>query len=155
MTDAPMSTRCSIRWEQALFYPVDNRSGVHMKETTNIMCCIDGLARCFGRIHHDRQETLGPHFTIRFGANGSLSQFILKFAMEINIRDWNRQDLTQIQIAWLDYCQNVARSDMRLRPDAQSAMKQWLAFRFRQPHSLGFVAEADGNVAGFLIGRID
>src|SRR6185369_14952396 len=73
----------------------------------------------------------------------------------INIRGWNRQDLTQIQTACLDYCQNVARSDMRLRPDASSAMKQWLTSRYRQPQSLGFVAEVENSVAGFLIGRID
>jgi len=75
--------------------------------------------------------------------------------MEINIREWNRHDLTQIQTAWLDYCQNVARSDMRLRPDAPSAMKQWLTSRYRQPQSLGFVAEVENRVAGFLIGRVD
>jgi ribosomal protein S18 acetylase RimI-like enzyme len=75
--------------------------------------------------------------------------------MEINIREWNRQDLTEIQTAWLDYCQNVARSDMRLKPDAPSAMKRWLTSRYRQPHNLGFVAEVENRLAGFLIGRID
>lgn len=75
--------------------------------------------------------------------------------MEISIRDWNRDDLAQIQRAWLDYCRTVARSDMQLRADAETAMKQWLADRFRQPYSMGFVADRGEVVAGFLIGRID
>jgi ribosomal protein S18 acetylase RimI-like enzyme len=75
--------------------------------------------------------------------------------MEISIREWGRDDLSKIQQVWLDYCRNVARSDMRLRSDADSAMKQWLLARFRQSNSLGFVAETNGVIAGFLIGRID
>jgi hypothetical protein len=57
--------------------------------------------------------------------------------MEINVRDWNREDLPQIQEAWLGYFKNVARSDMHLRPDAETAMKQWLNTRFRQVNGLG------------------
>src|SRR5262245_46415656 len=75
--------------------------------------------------------------------------------MEINIRDWNRDDLKQIRDVWLDYCRNAARSDMRLKPDAGAAMKQWLADRFEQSNSLGFVAESAGVIGGFLIARID
>jgi ribosomal protein S18 acetylase RimI-like enzyme len=73
----------------------------------------------------------------------------------MNIREWSRDDLSQIQQAWLDYYHAAARSDMRLRPDAGDAMKQWLIARFRQRESLGFVAEVDLQLAGFLIGRID
>jgi ribosomal protein S18 acetylase RimI-like enzyme len=80
---------------------------------------------------------------------------MMKFAMEINIRDWNLDDLSHIQRAWLEYCRNVARSDMQLRPDANSAMKQWLIARFRQSHSLGLVAGSNDEIVGFLIGRID
>jgi ribosomal protein S18 acetylase RimI-like enzyme len=75
--------------------------------------------------------------------------------MEINVRDWNREDLPQIQRAWLGYFKSVARSDMHLRPDAETAMKQWLNTRFRQVNGLGFAAETSGVIAGFLIGRID
>ena len=75
--------------------------------------------------------------------------------MEITVREWGRYDLSQIQQAWLQHFQGVARSDMQVRPDADSAMKQWLAARFRQPNSVGFVAETNRIVAGFLIGRID
>lgn len=75
--------------------------------------------------------------------------------MEISIREWNREDLPQIQRAWLGYCRDVARSDMQIRADAEPAMMRWLTARFRQPYSMGFVAEKDGVVAGFLIGRID
>src|SRR6185369_13788596 len=73
----------------------------------------------------------------------------------MNIREWSREDLAQIQRAWLEYYQAAARSDMRLRPHADDAMKQWLMARFRQRESLGFVAEMDLQLAGFLIGRID
>jgi GNAT superfamily N-acetyltransferase len=77
--------------------------------------------------------------------------------MEIkrNIRKWTRDDLAQIHTAWLDHCRTVARSDMRIRPDAESAMLRWLTSRFRHPASLGFVADVDGRVVGFLTGRID
>jgi ribosomal protein S18 acetylase RimI-like enzyme len=75
--------------------------------------------------------------------------------MEISIREWSREDLSQIQQVWLDYCQNVARADMKLRSDAHSAMKQWLLDRFRRSNNFGFVAETNGRIAGFLIGRID
>jgi GNAT superfamily N-acetyltransferase len=75
--------------------------------------------------------------------------------MEINIRDWTRDDFSQIQNAWLDYCQNVCRADMRLRSDAKSAMRTWLSERFRQPESVGLVADSGPDVVGFLIARID
>src|SRR5215470_1867614 len=75
--------------------------------------------------------------------------------MEISVRDWNREDLSQIQRAWLGYFRNVARSDMHLRPDAETAMKQWLNTRFRQVNGLGLVAETNEVIAGFLIGRVD
>src|SRR5215472_16666790 len=44
---------------------------------------------------------------------------------------------------------------MRMRSDADSAMLPWLTSRFLQPASLGFVAEMDGIVVGFLTARID
>ena len=72
----------------------------------------------------------------------------------MNIREWGREDLPQIQQAWLDYYHAAARSDMRLRSDADDAMKQWLIARYRQRESMGFVAETDLKLAGFLIGRI-
>jgi GNAT superfamily N-acetyltransferase len=43
---------------------------------------------------------------------------------------------------------------MKLRPDANLAMKKWLAERFHDPATLGMIAETEGNIAGFLIGRI-
>src|SRR5262249_57136620 len=75
--------------------------------------------------------------------------------MEINIRTWTFSDLAAIRQAWLRYCQNATRSDMQLRPDADSAMKQWLNMRFRERRTVGLVAESNGTVVGFLIGRID
>jgi GNAT superfamily N-acetyltransferase len=75
--------------------------------------------------------------------------------MEINVREWGRDDLSQIQRAWLEYFKNVARADMHLRRDAEGSMKQWLTSRYRQASSLGLVAEIDGDIGGFLIGRID
>src|SRR5262245_44137471 len=87
--------------------------------------------------------------------NRFLSQFIFKIAMEISVRGCGRNDLPVMQRAWLEYFNNVARSDMHLRPDAEAAMKQWLGTRYRQPNSLGLVAEMSESLAGFLIGRID
>ena len=75
--------------------------------------------------------------------------------MEINIREWRRDDLQEIRRTWLAYCQNVARPEMQVRPDADYQMKHWLSERFQQPQSFGFVAETHGGVAGFLTGRID
>jgi len=75
--------------------------------------------------------------------------------MEIKIRSWVREDLPQIHKTWIDYCRTVSRSDMRIRPDADSAMLQWLTARFRQPSSMGFVAEVNGMIVGFLTARVD
>jgi GNAT superfamily N-acetyltransferase len=75
--------------------------------------------------------------------------------MRILIREWSRYDFLQIQTMWLDYCQKVARSDMRLRADAEMSMKHWLAERFREPRSFGFVAHQDATVIGFAISRVD
>lgn len=44
---------------------------------------------------------------------------------------------------------------MKLRQDVDLVMKRWLTDHFRQAESLGFVAETDHALAGFLIGRID
>jgi ribosomal protein S18 acetylase RimI-like enzyme len=86
---------------------------------------------------------------------GSLSQFAALLAMEINIREWDRTDLSKIQSKWLDYCQTAARSDMRLKPGAEDAMTRWLTARFKQSSSIGYIAEIDQTIAGFLIGRVD
>jgi GNAT superfamily N-acetyltransferase len=75
--------------------------------------------------------------------------------MEISIRKWTRDDLSQIHKAWLGYCRTVARSDMQIRTDADTAMMKWLTARFRQQSAMGFVAEADGAVVGFITARID
>ena len=75
--------------------------------------------------------------------------------MKINIREWIRHDLFTIGSAWLDYCRKAARSDMRLKPDCETAMAQWLVRRNEDPRSIGYIAEKDANLAGFLIGRID
>ena len=75
--------------------------------------------------------------------------------MEISIREWEKKDLPKIQEFWLDYCRHAARSDMQLKPDFEAAMSEWLMGRFRQTSTIGLVAESDGSLAGFLIGRID
>jgi GNAT superfamily N-acetyltransferase len=75
--------------------------------------------------------------------------------MEISIRKWNRDDLSQIHKAWLNYCRNVARSDMRMTQDADEAMAKWLTSRFRQPSAFGFIAESEGAIVGFLTARVD
>jgi GNAT superfamily N-acetyltransferase len=75
--------------------------------------------------------------------------------MEINIREWDRTDLNKIQSKWLDYCRTAARSDMQLKRGAEDAMTSWLMTRFKQSFSIGYVAENDQIMAGFLIGRVD
>lgn len=75
--------------------------------------------------------------------------------MEISIREWRREDLSQIKRAWLDYCRNAARPDMRPRTNAETAMMQWLTARFKQSPRMGFIAEKEGTAAGFLIARVD
>jgi GNAT superfamily N-acetyltransferase len=74
---------------------------------------------------------------------------------DISVRTWNRDDLSSIQQRWLEYCRTVARSDMRIRRDAEAAMREWLGDRFHHPNSIGLVAEFAGRFAGFLIGRVD
>jgi len=75
--------------------------------------------------------------------------------MEINIRNWRRDDLSEIRRAWLLFCQNVARSDMTIRRDADSAMKRWLESRILEDDAFGLVADAGDVVAGFLVARIN
>ena len=75
--------------------------------------------------------------------------------MEISIRGWDRADLIKIQSKWLDYCRTATRSDMQLKRGAEDAMTSWLMTRFKQSFSIGYVAENDQIMAGFLIGRVD
>jgi len=75
--------------------------------------------------------------------------------MEINIREWNRGDLLQIRRAWLEFCRNAARSDMRLKREPELAMMDWLTSRFQQPATFGLIAETNNRIGGFLIGRVD
>ena len=75
-------------------------------------------------------------------------------AMKISIREWRRDDLPAIQSAWLDFCREGARSDMRLKPDAGPALMAWLISRFRENTTLGFIGETSNAWAGFLIGRV-
>jgi GNAT superfamily N-acetyltransferase len=76
--------------------------------------------------------------------------------MEISIRKWKASDSEKILGPWLDFCKNATRSDMRLRPDAEGAMRHWLLSRVKEPASIGLIAEKDGLLfAGFLIGRVD
>jgi GNAT superfamily N-acetyltransferase len=75
--------------------------------------------------------------------------------MEINIREWRASDSDKILLSWLEFCRNAARSDMRLKKNSASIMKQWLLSRLREPSSIGFVAESEGACVGFLIARVD
>jgi GNAT superfamily N-acetyltransferase len=75
--------------------------------------------------------------------------------MEINIREWRREDLIEVRRTWLDYCRNAARSDMSPRNNVEIAMREWLRDRFTQYPHMGFIAEAGRTVAGFLIARVD
>ena len=74
--------------------------------------------------------------------------------MEINIRNWRSSDLFAIQKLWLEFCRRATRSDMRLKPDCDITMTEWLAHRFKDPGTFGLIAEFDRRPAGFLIGRV-
>ncbi len=75
--------------------------------------------------------------------------------MEINIRDWTRNDLSEILGLWLRVWPDAARSDMKLKADPKALMTNWLLSRFKEPSAFGFVAEEGPKFAGFLMGRID
>src|SRR5436309_12102094 len=75
--------------------------------------------------------------------------------MKISIREWGRNDLQDILSGWLDYCRTAVRSDMRLKPDCESAMARWLTRRYEDASSIGYVADQDNRFVGFLIGRVD
>jgi ribosomal protein S18 acetylase RimI-like enzyme len=75
--------------------------------------------------------------------------------MQISIRNWNISDLLTIQRTWLDFCRTAPRLDMRLKPESEVAMRKWLLSRFKEPASLGLIAEKEASCAGFLIGRVD
>ena len=74
--------------------------------------------------------------------------------MDITIRHWEHRDLRPIQQTWLTFCRSAGRSDMQLKSDADTTMAEWLLDRFKRTDSFGFVAERDGAVLGFLIGRV-
>ena len=74
--------------------------------------------------------------------------------MEINVREWKRGDLPELNRAWLDFCRGSLRPDMQLVRDPEAAMMDWLSLRFEEPDTLGLIAEAGAEFAGFVIGRI-
>jgi len=136
-----------------------------MQKPTYFVCRVDCLTGILCLVQYAQQKSLilsrtsedrftfSLHYCLEAG-NYSLSQFILKFAMEIRIRKWTRRDLAEIHRAWLDHYKTATRSDMRLRSDAEPAMKNWLDERFRDSDSFGFVAEAEDRVVAFLMGRV-
>jgi GNAT superfamily N-acetyltransferase len=75
--------------------------------------------------------------------------------MNINIREWRTDDLPKLASAWATFCRDQARSDMRLKPNAEQAMTRWLRLRFDDSNGFGYIAEQDSVWAGFLVGRID
>jgi GNAT superfamily N-acetyltransferase len=126
-----------------------------VQQSADFMCRVDRFA--LNLIRHARQTSLTFRFIagiIPTSLNDLLSQVTLKFAMEIKIRNWTREDLVEIRRAWLSFCRNVDRSDMAIRRDADSAMKHWLESRFLEPDTFGLVAEARSLLAGFLVARV-
>src|SRR5689334_6151958 len=49
-TDSSMASGCTVRRQQTLLNPIDNRSGVDVKEAADFVCCINTLV-AFG-VHH-------------------------------------------------------------------------------------------------------
>ena len=74
--------------------------------------------------------------------------------MEIAVRDWQASDFERITSLWLAAYGRVALPDAPLRNDADRVLGEWLSDRFRDRKSLGYVAERDGDFAGFVLGRM-
>lgn len=75
--------------------------------------------------------------------------------MEISIREWERRDLKAVGKEWLGFCLNAVRSDMRVKRQPHRELSEWLDLRFRDRAGFGLIAEFEGNLAGFLLGRVD
>ena len=74
--------------------------------------------------------------------------------MEIAIRDWQASDFKGIASLWLAAYGRDAPADAPLRHDADRVLTRWLSDRFRDRKSFGYVAERNGDFAGFALGRI-
>ena len=161
--DAAMAARSPVRRQQVVLDPIDDGPGIYLEKTADVVSRVDGF--CF-RLLHDAvaqifKFVLGSILTsVTFIVAQkkevpSLSQFVWTFAMKIYIREWNKEDLLRIQPRWLDYCRTAVRPDMQLKPNCKEAMANWLLNRFEETSTIAYVAEKDGALAGFLIGRID
>ena len=74
--------------------------------------------------------------------------------MKISIRTWLRSDFATISAHWLTAYRHVALPDAPLKSDALGALQDWLADRFRDRGATGYIAEIEGEFAGFLLGRV-
>jgi ribosomal protein S18 acetylase RimI-like enzyme len=139
--DAAVPSGCAVRLKQALLDPIDNGSRINLKKPTDFV---------------GRKDALDLRLCNHAARKNPLVIIVMfNFPMEIAIREWNLADLHEIQESWLDFCRNSARSDMKLRSDPERHMAEWLMMRYRRPDSFGFIADRDGAMAGFLIGRVD
>lgn len=74
--------------------------------------------------------------------------------MELTIRDWTREDVSDIGALWLDALGESDLAGMTLRRDVAARLRSWLLQRYRDRGSIGRVAEADSAFAGFVLGRV-
>ena len=67
----------------------------------------------------------------------------------------SRQDARLIGALWFDAYTNHRRPpESDLRPNARSLLENWIRERTRERTDFGYVAEIDGVLAGFLLGRV-
>jgi GNAT superfamily N-acetyltransferase len=74
--------------------------------------------------------------------------------MKIAIRNWQLSDCPLIASYWLAEYKRVALPDAPLRQNAAAVLGNWLQDRIRDRRSLGYVADLDGDFAGFLLARV-
>lgn len=75
--------------------------------------------------------------------------------MEITIRHGARADVPLIGSIWLEhYLKQPGTDRSRLHPGARVRVEQWVRDRVRNRASMAYVAEIDGAIAGFLLGRM-
>jgi GNAT superfamily N-acetyltransferase len=84
-----------------------------------------------------------------------LSEVLRRHSVEITVRKWRREDVRVVGQHWLDFCLESARSDMKPKAAPAKAITDWLQERFRDDTSFGLIAECGGDLAGFLLARID
>lgn len=73
---------------------------------------------------------------------------------EAGIRGWQSGDVAAITRLWLAAYEEVRLPDMPLRAGAPERLRTWLLGLVGDRRGFGYVAVVDGELAGFLVGRV-